>query len=424
MTALKQPGERAEIYQRQFGGILIPDGEDWLVVGSKTAFGTVQSIRFNGSGIVREAVPLGERSLRADNDNVAALPLLNPADWQGQPVPTREWFIEGLIPRRQVSILNGDGGVGKSLLALQIAAASSMGCETIGLRPMSGRVLYLGAEDEADEFHRRLAAIASEHHRQLSDMADFRLVPMAGRDALLAAPDRAGVMQPTPNMASLVDHIADFRPCFLVLDTSADLFGGDEIKRNQVRQFIGLLRKPAIELDLAVLLLSHPSVAGMQTGSGSSGSTAWNNSVRSRLYLTAATGDGVDPDARVLTTMKANYGKKGGEIRMLWKDGVFVLDDGKPSPAVGLLSKRAEAVFKDLLSKFNRTDQNVSATPGTTYAPAKMERHPDAKGVSKKQFGEAMQRLLDSGEVKIITAGPKSRERKRLILAAEDYSRV
>ncbi|TIQ43410.1 AAA family ATPase [Mesorhizobium sp.] len=355
----------------------------------------------------------GQPSAANDND----LPFINPAGWHGMPVPTREWFLDGLIPRRQVTILNGDGGVGKSLLALQIGAASAMGCETIGMRPMAGRVMYLGAEDEADEFHRRLADITYQHHRQLSDLADFRLIPMADRDALLATPDRAGVMQPTGNMAKLIEKLAEFRPGFLVLDTSADLFGGDEIKRSQVRQFISILRKPAIELDIAVLLLSHPSIQGMQSGSGSSGSTAWNNSVRSRLYLTKHP---EDEDMRILTTKKANYGKTGGEIKLRWQDGAFVLDDGKPSPAAGLLNKHAEQAFKTILSTFNRNGQHVSDGTGTNYAPAKMEKHPEAKGITKRQLAAAMQRLIDRDEVRIMKDGPPSRQRKWLILASED----
>ncbi|MGO4637228.1 AAA family ATPase [Mesorhizobium sp. 2RAF45] len=421
----------AEAWQRQTGNGTIAEDIDggWSVYDYKFP----NSSRYFSTGFKdgkqRRAEPpkpgsyISLLGTTAANDN-NPLPFVNPTDWHGAPVPTREWFLDGLIPRRQVTILNGDGGVGKSLLALQIAAASAMGCETIGLLPMSGRVMYLGAEDEADEFHRRLAAITHEHHRHLSDMADFRLVPMAGRDALLAIPDKTGVMQPTDNMVKLVKMLVEFRPGFLVLDTSADLFGGDEIKRNHVRQFIGMLRKPAIDLDMAVLLLSHPSVAGIQTGTGSSGSTAWSNSVRSRLYLTTASGDGADPDVRILTTMKANYGKKGGEIRMRWHEGAFVLDDGKPSPVAGILNKRADEIFRKLLSTFNRTGQTVSDVTGTNYAPAKMAKHAEAGGVSKRQFADAMQRLLESDEIKIVMDGPPSRQRKRLILTSEDYSGV
>ena len=119
--------------------------------------------------------------------------------------------------------------------------------------------------------------------------------------------------------------------------------------------------------------------------------------------------------------MKANYGTTGGEIRLRWKDGAFVLDDGKPQLGSQLLAAKAERVFKDVLSLFNRTGQNVSDVTGTSYAPAKMAKHPAAEGMSKKALADAMQRLIDSGEVRIVMEGPPSRQRKRLILASEDF---
>lgn len=343
---------------------------------------------------------------------------INPADWQGKPVPRREWYLEDLVPMRQVTILNGDGGVGKSLLALQLAAAGALQCETLGICPMHGRVMYLGAEDEADEFHRRLADIVWSHQRKLSDLGDFALLPMADADALIAVPNRSGQMEPTPLWLAFVAEARNFRPKLIVLDTAADLYGGDEIKRGQVRQFVAMLRKLAIEIDCAIILLAHPSVQGMQSGTGSSGSTGWNNSVRSRLYMTR---DKDDADLRVVTTMKTNYGKVGGDFRVRWREGAFVLDDGKSLESIAVANQRAETAFKDMLALFNRTNQNVSDVTGTNYAPAKMAKHPDANGINKRQFADAMQRLLDSGEVKIVMDGPPSRQRKRLILASEDY---
>jgi RecA-family ATPase len=64
----------------------------------------------------------------------------------------------------------------------------------------------------------------------------------------------------------------------------ADMFSGDENSRPQSRQFIGLLKRLARKHDCAFLLLAHPSLTGLNTGSGMSGSTGWNNAVRSRLY--------------------------------------------------------------------------------------------------------------------------------------------
>jgi RecA-family ATPase len=40
-----------------------------------------------------------------------------------------------------------------------------------------------------------------------------------------------------------------------------------------------MLRGLAINYQHATLMLAHPSLAGMASGSGSSGSTGWSNSV-------------------------------------------------------------------------------------------------------------------------------------------------
>ena len=121
---------------------------------------------------------------------------------------------------------------------------------------------------------------------------------------------------------------ADEGPALVTLDTAADTFPANENDRALVRQFIGILRGLALRQKCAVLLLSHPSLTGLNSGSGTSGSTAWNNSVRSRLYLERVIQEGYEPDtkARRLTVKKANYGATGGEIGMTWHEGVFVAD--------------------------------------------------------------------------------------------------
>ncbi|HEY8577598.1 MAG TPA: AAA family ATPase [Devosia sp.] len=359
------------------------------------------------------------------NDNYPAslVEFVDPSVWAGKHVPERRWYVPALIPGRTVTLLSGDGGLGKSLLALQLAIASAVGGSTMGLHPEAGRVVYVGAEDEADEFHRRIDDILASTGHTYADLKDrFLLLPLAETDATLAAPDKSGKMQATPLLDALFDRVVEYKPTLVVLDTSADLFGGDEIKRVQVRQFAAMLRGLAIEGNCAVLLLSHPSQSGMQSGSGTSGSTAWNNSVRSRLYLTKPTGDAADPDARVLTTMKANYGRTGDTLNLRWEDGVFVASDGQTmSLAGGLLNKQDEDTFLALLSKLNRHGQSCSPNRSSTYAPSVMAKHPDAKAVGKAKLESAMHRLLDDGRIKIVVDGPPSKPRSRLWVTAEDF---
>jgi hypothetical protein len=153
------------------------------------------------------------------------------------------------------------------------------------------------------------------------------------------------------------------------------------------------------------------------TSTGYSGSTAWNKSVRSRLYLTSGEGD-----ARVLKTVKSNYGKKGGEIHLEWREGVFVTHDpSEPTIADGLIASHDDKKFLAVLSKMNRTGQRPSPNKSSTYAPRIMVKHPDAKGMKIPALEQSMYRLLDAGTIKIVEEGSPSRRRSRLIVSAEDF---
>ena len=46
------------------------------------------------------------------------LPVTGASALAKRTVARREWLVDGLIPARNVTLLSGDGGVGKSLLAL------------------------------------------------------------------------------------------------------------------------------------------------------------------------------------------------------------------------------------------------------------------------------------------------------------------
>jgi RecA-family ATPase len=233
---------------------------------------------------------------------------------------------------------------------------------------------------------------------------------MAGLDAVLAEPDRKGSLVVTDIYPKLVSQAMALRPKLVVIDPSADVFGGDEINRAQVRKSVSMLRALAMNIDCAMLLLSHPSLTGMSSGTGTSGSTAWNNSVRSRLYLEIKS-----PETRVLTIVKANHGKVGDKIEMRWKDGIYVVDDGGDTVVETLLNSKIDKLFLELLELFTTQGQNVSTSSGKNYAPAKMAEHPKAKGVTKKQLAASMQRLLDPKLIKVVTEGAPSKQRSRLV---------
>jgi RecA-family ATPase len=339
----------------------------------------------------------------------------------GAPAPLRPWHVPDLIPGMTVTLCQGDGGTGKTLLALQLATATALGKSWIGHDARAGNVIYLSAEDDRDELHRRLADIAESYGADLADLTALKVVPMAGQDAVLAASGRNGLLAPTPLWNELEGLVAAWEPVLIVLDNLADVFAGEENSRPHARQFVGMLRGVAIRTGAAVLLIGHPSLSGLSSGSGSSGSTAWNNSVRSRLYLAKpAPADGIDtdPDLRILTVKKANYAKTGGELRLRWHRGAFALDGGllagQPQLDLGAAHARVDSLFLQLLAESDAAGRVVSDRPGANYAPAIFAKSPRANATTKGGFVAAMERLFASGQIIVTTTGPASKRRSQL----------
>ena len=358
---------------------------------------------------------------------VPSLSFSSASEFDGLAVPRREWIIDGLVPDSVVTMLSGDGGTGKSLLALQLAAAVATGRAWIGRKPdRAGPAMVLSAEDDSAELHRRLADIAAAEDLSLADLAPLHITSLAGKDALLATLDKkTNTLAATALYDALDRCMAEIEPALLVLDTLADLTAGDENTRAHARQFVGFLQRLALRHRCAVVLLSHPSLTGMSSGSGLSGSTAWNGSVRSRLYLTriAEEGHAPNPDRRLLRTMKSNYGPTGEEIKLTWRAGFFEADPPETKLAKGAASAKAERVFLALLRRFVDQGRFVSHAPSPTYAPSVFAKHDDAEGVTKHGFENAMNALFNSGQIVVAQHGKPSALRRHIAFAGEEGPR-
>jgi RecA-family ATPase len=340
--------------------------------------------------------------------------------WQNQPVPERSWVVCDRIPLNNVALFSGEGAVGKTILSLQLAVATVLGRDWLKALPEPGPVLAVCCEDDPDEVQRRLDAILVHYQASFTDLADLHLISLAGHDALLATPRRDGLLQPTRLFKQFSEAARDLKPKLILIDNSADVFGGNENDRAQVRQFIGMLRGLAMVANAGLLLTSHPSLTGVATGTGLSGSTAWNASVRSRLYLkraTTAKDEEPDPNLRVLEVMKNNYGPVGETITLRWSDGLFL-----PVAAPGSLEKlsreqKTDEMFLMLLDRWIAQGRGVNdKKPSHTYAPTRFVDEPEAKAdhVSKRELAEAMERLLRAGKIHVVPYGYPSRGWTRL----------
>jgi RecA-family ATPase len=282
-------------------------------------------------------------------------------------------------------------------------------------------VIVVCCEDDTDELWRRLDLIFKFYGAAYTDFKDLHVSALAGEETLMAVPDRKGIMQTTKLFGRTREAACDIRPRLIVLDNSADVFGGNENDRAQVRQFIGYLRGMAMAAGAGVLLTSHPSLTGISTGTGLSGSTAWNASVRSRLYFKRATteeDEEPDPDLRVLEVMKANYGPVGETITLRWTNGLFLPVGGVSNLEKLAAEQATNHLFLNLLDQFNRQGRNTSAKPAApTYAPTLFAKEKQAKerGIRKANLEAAMRDLFAANKICLESYGPPSRGTSRLV---------
>jgi RecA-family ATPase len=327
-------------------------------------------------GHIREPKPNGPSAPRIIVDNEKPkLPFINMSTWDKDPIPERQWPVQDRIPLKQTYLFTGNGAVGKSLVDLQRAVAHVLGKPWLGMPVRQGPAIYMGAEDDEDELHIRLAAILEYYGATFADViaGGLHVLTYVGEDCMLGVPNKSGIIEPTPLCGMLKEAALDINPAAVMIDTVADVYGGSEIDRGQTTQFVKLMNGIALAGSCSVGILAHPSVAGMSTGSGLSGSTAWHNKVRARSYMKALEtekDEEPDPDAKSIQFMKNNYGRQGDTLQVRWQRGVYVLESAPNSLERLAEDQKVDHRFIDLLGQFNGQDRNVSdKQSANAYAP-------------------------------------------------------
>lgn len=365
---------------------------------------------------------------------------LEPIRWLDltAPLKDRAWFIPDYVPDNNVALVSGEGSVGKSILTQQLGTVTALNGisghdrDWLGLLPKGGRFMYVSCEEDEDELRRREEQMAKFLGTTRKDLEQaMRITSWIDYEStqLMAVDKRSDCMRPTDLYARLLRDVTEYRPRMLALDTAADLFGGSEINRNHTRTFISYMRRLSIaaQNDCAAFLLTHPSLEGIRSGTGLSGSTAWHNSVRSRCVFKQykeEDDDAIeDPDLRVLEWRKNNYGPAQATMTVRYKNGVYVVEGaGGNTLEQQLRWRNIEAMFLELLRKYIAQNRSVSASISNTYAPAVFEDTPEAKAakprITSRDFAAAMERLLDAKRIKIEMTGPPSKRRGVIVEAS------
>lgn len=211
-----------------------------------------------------------------------------------------EWLWLGRIPLGKITVLDGDPGLGKSLLTADLAACVSTGRPRFGepdglVRPPSAVVLLSAEDDLADTIRPRLDAAR----------ADVRRVSY-----LEAVRDANGSRRPVTlfDIEDIRLAITSVQAALLVIDPLAAFLDGktNAHRDSDMRRLLAPLASLAAETGAAIVLVRHLRKAGASSAVyAGGGSIGIIGASRSGLLATA---DPDDPakEQRLLAATKAN----------------------------------------------------------------------------------------------------------------------
>jgi RecA-family ATPase len=347
---------------------------------------------------------------------------LDMSAWDHAPIPEREWSIRDRVPLKQAGLFSGEGGTGKSIIELMKNVAHVAARDWLGSMPEPGPAFYLGAEDDEKEIHIRLAAISKHYGVSFTELTEggLQVLPLLGKDATLCAVTRGGNVEVTGLYRQIYETAGDIKPKNISIDTPSRAFAGNEIDRVQVYAFAMYMQALAMVAEGSVTVLSHPSLAGISSGSGISGSTAWHGAFRFRQYLKsvkAGAGEQPENDLREMEFKKNQYGPLGESMILRYQRGLFLPEAGVSDLDRAGRTAKAEDVFMGLLRRFSGEGRNVSDKPNASnYAPTAFVAEDEAKKyrLKKPELEQALRSLFRIGRIEIETYGKPSRPFTRI----------
>ncbi len=219
------------------------------------------------------------------------------------------WLWQKRIPLGKITILEGDPGMGKSLLATSIAACVSTGLPMPDQTPgKQGGVILIAPEDSAsDTIKPRLEAAGGDPSQVLLlstvESLDAKRIKIYDRTFSLSH-----------DLDALAKAIRQMKAVLVVLDPLTAVLGNniDQSRDQDMREVFFSLPQVAECTGCAILIIRHLSKGGssnlLYRGAGSIGTT-----VSARLGLIVVQ-DPDDEQKRILATTKNNLSKQASNL--------------------------------------------------------------------------------------------------------------
>ena len=232
------------------------------------------------------------------------------------------WLWNPYIPLGKLTSLEGDPAVGKTWLALQIAAIISNGHSFPSMDGVArdgrapGRVIYMSAEDGlADTLRPRLDKVGADPSNIIA-LTGWREIDEIGDETI--------------GMVSLGDipvieaALLEYQPSMLVVDPIQAYLGAniDMHRANEVRPVLARLSVLAERYNCAVLVVRHLNKSS-QTRSIYRGLGSIDFAAAARSILLAGQ-DPENPQSRVIAHLKSSLAEAGPSMGYVLNDNGFM----------------------------------------------------------------------------------------------------
>ena len=184
-----------------------------------------------------------------------------PAELMEQAPDEVEFTVGSLVPTNGVTIFSGEGGIGKSFIALDLAFAVASGGNFAEIFPcQQGPVIYIDLENDEGTIGRRLKQLG------LGRGVDPTTLPL-----YLPRRGLPGVelQQDTPEgRAWLWSAVRKYRPRLIVIDSLIACHSGDENNNVLMRQLMGGMDGLARAGEIGLLVVHHQRKRGVNNDAG------------------------------------------------------------------------------------------------------------------------------------------------------------
>lgn len=285
--------------------------------------------------------------------------------------PDRRWLIRQFLPLEITGLVAAMGGAGKSMLLYQLAFCVAGGLSFLGMKIGEvGGVLYMGAEDDEGELHRRGLRILEyvegegpidrgalgERLHVVSRVADNNLLT-ARHDGEVA---RTQLVDRLIEAASTIPHLK-----LIVLDPASRFRGGKANEEEDATRFVEALESVRMATGACVIASVHVNKASMRDAGESGqeivrGSTALVDSARwcaTLQYLRKDSADayGVDPDEVKhyvrAELVKSNYTAPWPGLWLHRQPEGVLVPTVLEKTGVSKAQDRADAQYNDVLAR-------------------------------------------------------------------------